>query len=109
MIDVSLLDNNLLSLSFQPVWFNRLVAVIQGEVEKTIAERQQTLEIERFQGSGEMFFGDPERLLQVFQNILTNAIKFTPDGGRIRIDGRMLPGFLEITCIDTGIGIDYDD
>jgi signal transduction histidine kinase len=56
-----------------------------------------------------MFFGDPERLLQVFRNILTNAIKFTPDGGRIRIDGRMLPGFLEITCTDTGIGIDYDD
>jgi signal transduction histidine kinase len=109
MIDVSLLDNNLLSLSFQPVWFNRLITVIQGELEKIITERLQTFEFVRFQGCGEMFFGDPERLLQVFRNILTNAIKYTPDGGCIKIDGRMLPGFMEITCTDTGIGIDNDD
>jgi signal transduction histidine kinase len=109
MIDVSLLDNNLLSLSFQPVWFNQLISVIDGELGKTLIDRQQKLDIVRFQGSSDMFFGDPERLLQVFRNILANAIKFTPDGGRIKIDGRKLPGFLEITCTDTGIGIDYDD
>jgi len=109
MIDVSLLDNNLLSLSFQPVWINRIVTGIRGELEKTIIERNQTLEIIPFKGSGDVFFGDPERLSQVFRNILTNAVKYTPDGGRITIDGRILPGFIEITCSDTGIGIDYDD
>jgi signal transduction histidine kinase len=109
MIDVSLLDNNLLSLSFQPVWINRLVTGIKGELEKTIIERQQTLEIISFKGCGDVFFGDPERLSQVFRNILANAIKYTPDGGRITIDGRILPGFMEITCTDTGIGIDYED
>jgi signal transduction histidine kinase len=40
---------------------------------------------------------------------LYNAIKYTPDGGKIIIDGRRLPGFLEVTVCDTGIGIDPDD
>ena len=38
-------------------------------------------------------------------NVITNAIKYTPDGGTITIDGRLLPGFVEIIVADTGIGI----
>jgi len=34
-----------------------------------------------------------------------NAIKFTPDSGTITLNGRLLPGFIEITVTDTGIGI----
>lgn len=52
---------------------------------------------------------DEERLDQAFQNILTNAIKYTPDGGRISVDGRLLPGFVEIKVSDTGIGINAVD
>jgi signal transduction histidine kinase len=109
MIDVSLIDNKLMSLNFQPVWLNRLMSVLVEEFAGTIKERRQHLEIHPFPGSSEMTFGDPERLLQVFRNILTNAVKYTPDGGQITIDGRKLPGFLEITITDNGIGIDSDD
>jgi signal transduction histidine kinase len=56
-----------------------------------------------------MTFGDSERLYQSLKNLLTNAIKYTPDGGAITVDGRTLPGFIEITITDTGIGIDEDD
>jgi signal transduction histidine kinase len=43
------------------------------------------------------------------RNVIINAIKYTPNGGQITIDGRMLPGFIETTISDTGIGIDPDD
>jgi signal transduction histidine kinase len=56
-----------------------------------------------------MTFGDPERLYQALRNVVSNAVKFTPDGGRISINGRMLPGFIEITVSDSGIGIDPED
>jgi signal transduction histidine kinase len=59
-----------------------------------------------FEGSDVLFYADPERLYQVYRNILSNAFKYTPDGGRIVIDGRLLPGFVEVTITDTGIGID---
>jgi signal transduction histidine kinase len=109
MIDVSLIDNNLLSLNFQPVWLNRLFNVLYTEFTDYIAERKQSLVLIDFPGFNEMTFGDPERLLQVFRNILTNAVKFTPDGGKIEISGRKLNGYIEINICDTGIGIAADD
>ena len=109
MIDVSMIDNNLLSLNFQPVWINRLFDVIEHEFTGIIQGRKLTLQIYSFNGSGEMTYGDNERLYQAFRNLVLNAIKYTPDGGKITIDGRKLPGFIEVTIKDTGIGIDPDD
>lgn len=109
MIDVSMIDNNLLSLNFQPVWLNRLLQVTQREFTETLKERNQVLEIHPFPGWDEMTFGDDERLFQALRNVVSNAIKYTPDGGRIVVDGRRLPGFVEMTIADTGIGIDPED
>lgn len=109
MLDVSLIDNRLLNLNLQPVWINRLLFLLQTELSPALQERQQILEILEFPGAKEMTFGDPERLLQVFRNVLTNAIKFTPNNGRIWVDGRRLPGFIEVSIHDNGIGIANDD
>lgn len=105
MIDVSLIDNCLLSLHFQPIWLERLLRDIQHEFHSIVLQRRQTLEVLPFPGSQEMTFGDPERLAQAFRNLVANAVKYTPDGGSIRIDGRKLPGFVELLVQDTGIGI----
>jgi signal transduction histidine kinase len=48
-------------------------------------------------------------MMQAVRNVINNAIKFTPDGGMITIDGRTLAGFIEVTISDTGIGISADD
>ena len=109
MIDVSLIDNNLLSLHFHPLWINRLLDVLKGEFEGVINERRLDLKIYPFEGADEMTFGDNERLYQAFRNLFSNAIKYTPDGGKIIINGRKLPGFIEITFTDSGIGIDPED
>jgi signal transduction histidine kinase len=109
MIDVSLIDNNLLLLNFQPIWMNRLLSVLKNEMQQYLKERRQTIIIHTFPGSNELTYGDPERLLQVLRNVLTNAIKFTPDGGKITVDGRKLPGFIEVLIHDTGIGIAPED
>lgn len=109
MIDVSLIDNNMLSLNFQPLWLGQLLTLLQNEFAPIAANRHQTLEIRQFPGSETMLFGDPERLYQAFRNVVNNAIKYTPDGGRITIDGRLLPGFVETTIADTGIGIAPED
>jgi signal transduction histidine kinase len=109
MIDVSMIDNNLLQLNFQPVWINRLLNMLRDENDQIIKDRCLIFEVYDFPGSGEMTFVDPERIMQVFRNVLNNAIKYTPDGGRITITGRKLPGFVEMIMRDTGIGIDPED
>lgn len=105
MIDVSLIDNNMLSLNSQPLWLSRILEMVHKNLGDLMQERQLKLEIKRFPGSEEWLYADPERLYQAFQNLLTNAIKYTPDGGSITVDGRTLPGFVEVTVADTGIGI----
>jgi signal transduction histidine kinase len=109
MIDVSLIDNHLLTLNFQPMWVNRMIDILKEEYEDAILLRRQTLSVELFDGSGEMLFADTERIYQAFSNLLSNAIKFTPDKGKIKISGRSLPGFIEIIFSDTGIGIAPED
>jgi signal transduction histidine kinase len=105
MLDVSLIDNDLLSLNLQPLWINQLLNLLKREMEPVIEERRQTLEIRDFPGGETWIYADPERLYQAFKNVISNAVKFTPDKGQITIDGRSLPGFIEITITDTGIGI----
>jgi signal transduction histidine kinase len=105
MIDVSLIDNHLLSLNLQPVQISQLLDLLRNELIPIIQERQQILELKKFSGSDTWIFADPERLYQALRNILSNAIKFTPDKGTIKVAGRTLPGFIEITVADTGIGI----
>jgi len=48
---------------------------------------------------------DRQRLRQVMANLVDNALKYTPHGGRVTIAGRALPGEVELTVADTGAGI----
>ncbi len=52
--------------------------------------------------------GDPDRLRQIIYNLLTNAIKFTPHGGRVTVSLERLGQNAAVTVTDTGIGIDQD-
>jgi signal transduction histidine kinase len=105
MIDVSQIDNHLLVLNFQPVWLNRMFIMLNADFANILQRRRQQLVIKPFEGSDTLIFADPERLYQAIKNLVSNAVKYTPDGGTITIDGRTLPGFIEITVSDTGIGI----
>jgi len=49
--------------------------------------------------------GDRVRIKQIFYNLLTNAVKFTPEGGRVRIEASHEKDFVLFSVSDTGIGI----
>ncbi len=105
LIDVSKIDNDLLSLNLQPTTLAKLLRLLRVSVESTVAERHLLLDVREFTGSDLWVYADSERLYQAFRNLFENAIKYTPDGGSIVVDGRTLPGFVEVTVADTGIGI----
>ena len=109
MIDVSMIDMDLLELHFQPVWLSRLVDILVDEFTDAVKARQLTLEVKEFEDKDKPILGDPERLHQAFRNVIVNAIKFTPDGGKITISAKSLPKFFDVRVADTGIGIAPDD
>jgi signal transduction histidine kinase len=53
--------------------------------------------------------GDERKVKQVLLNLLSNAVKFTPEGGRISLTAGLTDGAVEISVIDTGIGIAPED
>jgi signal transduction histidine kinase len=114
MFDVAQLDTETMDLNLmrQPV-----SAIIDGAVRNwamPLEERNLTIKIEGIEDLPPIT-ADSKRLKQAFSHLIQNAIKYTPDGGDIRITGRMLEWTLpqdqaiEIIVADTGIGIDPED
>lgn len=52
---------------------------------------------------------DPNRFNQMMTNYLSNALKFTPEGGRVAIKARKKGDFVEVSVVDNGIGISHED
>jgi two-component system phosphate regulon sensor histidine kinase PhoR len=74
------------------------------------AARDKNLSIEILAGSEDGILGDHDRLVQVFVNLIDNAIKYTASGGEIRVGWEpTADGLLKIRVIDTGIGIPAAD
>ncbi len=109
MIDVSMIDNDLLKLNLQPMQVNTMLETLSYEIESSLRHRKLTLQRKDFDGNRQWVYADSMRLAQAFRNLINNAIKYTPDGGTITIDGRTLPGFVEVTITDTGIGISAEN
>jgi signal transduction histidine kinase len=111
MFDVSALGVGALPLRVEPVHLIRVLTEAVARWQAALEQRQQGLVmygVERLP----YLDGDHERLVQTFSNLINNAIKFTPDGGRIEIQGRMIEGsepVIEIIVADTGVGIDPED
>lgn len=109
MLDVSLISLDMIELHLQPAWLHQIINAVERNTASQLAERDLELIIERDTIPRQPIYADPERLIQVFHKIVNNAIKYTPDGGRITIEARELTGFTDITVIDNGIGISAND
>ena len=53
----------------------------------------------------EIAIADERKFKQILLNLLSNSVKFTPEGGRIGIAGKRLPDAIEVSVTDSGIGI----
>ncbi|MCP4662834.1 MAG: response regulator [bacterium] len=83
-----------------------LEPVIRHVVEALTSIHGRTLHLEcEVQPDLPQAYGDAASLTQVFENLLTNAVKFSPAGGRIRLTVQEVAGGIETAVADEGIGI----
>ena len=107
LLDVSRIMSGKLRLNMEPV---DLTDVIHAAVE-TVRPASDAKDIQidvDLKSAGAMVSGDADRLQQVIWNLLANAVKFTPNGGRIVIELANVDGAVEVRITDNGIGIDAD-
>jgi len=108
LIDASYIDAEVLTLNIQKTSLARVINLAINEFKPALASRNLKLSIQNLDELPSIE-GDPQRLYQVFYNLISNAIKYTPDGGKITISGKVLDSeFVQITVSDTGIGIPPD-
>lgn len=107
MIDITKIDTQVLKLNKVPFRMSDLFMRLTQYYEPALSERNLTLEIDDL-SQLPLIQADAELLQKVFLQLVMNAIKYTPDGGKIRISNRIdrAKNMLEIEIADTGIGID---
>jgi signal transduction histidine kinase/ActR/RegA family two-component response regulator len=105
LLDVSRIIAGTLQMAPQPV---DLVAVTQSALDVVTplaADKHVDLRLCAGPGSAAPVTGDVVRLHQVIWNLLANAIKFTPEGGRIDVSIERRGSQIEVNVVDTGRGI----
>jgi signal transduction histidine kinase/ActR/RegA family two-component response regulator len=105
LLDVSRIIAGTLHLAPQPV---DLVAVTQSalDVVRPLAvDKQIDLRFSPEPGATALVSGDGGRLLQVTWNLLANAVKFTPEGGRVDVSVERVGSSIEMHIADTGQGM----
>ncbi|NOT32864.1 MAG: response regulator [Candidatus Eisenbacteria bacterium] len=107
LVDVSRVVSGKFRLDVRPI---DLMPVIKAAVDAQIPAsdaKQIRLQVVLDERSG-FVSGDSERLQQVMSNLVSNAIKFTPKGGRVQVVLQRAESHVEVTVSDNGLGIDSE-
>jgi len=109
MLDVARIDNQTLELVKVPTHLDFVVRKVVTQFSSALTERRLTLTLDGLEGLPAVQ-ADPEILQKVFSKLVVNAIKYTPDGGAIKITGFKddVGHAIEVVVSDTGIGIAPD-
>jgi PAS domain S-box-containing protein len=105
LVDVASIERGQLSLERGPTSPSRILERalhmfrVEAEAHGIVLTRDTAA------GLPEEFNADESRIVQVMSNLIRNAIKFTPDGGRITLQAEPADGAVRFTVADTGVGI----
>lgn len=103
LLDVSRIESGKLEFHWEPVDLAALVREVADRLQMMTAHHMLELS---FEGDVDTpVTGDRDHLEQVLDNLLTNAIKFSPDGGAINVALRDAVGSVVLSVADQGVGI----
>ncbi len=117
LLDISRIESGRIRLELGDVSIQKMIEDVLRTIRGQIEGKQQTLEVE-IASDLPLVRGDRSRLMQVLTNLVSNAHKYTPEGGDITVSARMWSdgqsgkgedGFVLCSVADTGIGMSAED
>lgn len=116
MLDIASIDSRSMELQQEEVSIGTLIKMVIKSFSDSLKDRNLSLETENL-AELPVIDGDSEALRKVFYHIIINAIKYTPDGGKITVTGLpvspgqmgLTQGGVEVIISDTGIGINPEN
>lgn len=105
ILDMSRIVSGKLRLNIQPVDLREIVRVAIETLQPAANGKGVLLEV--VEGPVlKHLHGDPSRLQQVLWNLISNAVKFSPKGGKVEVSIQRVASQVEVRVTDTGVGID---
>ncbi|TFH50182.1 MAG: GHKL domain-containing protein [Methanothrix sp.] len=108
MLDVSRLESKALKINKYPIWIDDIAKNVIDDLSRLAGLKEQAVSL-IVEGSQSEMEGDGRRIKQVFNNLLTNAIKYTQKNGEIEVKIAYQPKDVCISITDNGIGIAKKD
>ncbi len=107
ILDLSKIEAGQMELRLQAVNIAEVVNQVAATVEPLTSQKKIQFKI--VDGGAGDITADAGKVKQMLLNLASNAVKFTSEGGMVTIETRRLPGSIEVSFTDTGIGIDKED
>jgi|LGVF01.1.fsa_nt_gb signal transduction histidine kinase len=103
-------DSGAVRLYIEPIQLPEIINSVIEDFEPIILENHQEINV-NIQDDLPVIYGDIHKIIQIFSNLLSNALKYTPDGGKININTDIATNDQEIlvNINDNGIGISKED
>lgn len=107
MLNISRIESGRIALRLTDVDLVQLANEVLDEVKAKAAEKDIKLKL-----NVHIFpkvLADPDKIHEVYLNLIGNALKFTPNGGTVTVDFRQKDPFIYVSITDTGVGIHKED
>jgi PAS domain S-box-containing protein len=108
LLDVSRIESGKIQLDMRPIEVADLIRGVSDSMRPQLAAKGQHLVVDVPDEIAPMI-GDHDRLIQIVTNLISNAYKYTPNGGTITVTATPEPAHVCISVSDTGIGLTPED
>jgi signal transduction histidine kinase len=108
MLDTSKLESRKFKIQKQPIELEEMAKSAIDEMSRLadLKEHSMSLKINK---KLPQIMGDDQRIRQVFSNLITNAVKYTPNKGRIEVEIKDENRYILVSISDTGMGISEEE
>lgn len=106
--DINRIESGRMKFEMKQFDLHDTVVDVADSLREAIAGRQQTLTVE-LPDELPLIYADPNRVNQIVGNLVSNAHKYTPDGGAITVRAGQHDDHVEVAVIDTGLGISEEN
>lgn len=110
VLDMSKIESGKMNIVAEPFWIRQLIRGAADMCREQSEQKKQRLLCETGSGTDHCYLGDTLRLNQILMNLLTNAVKYTGEGGTVRVSAERIregrkADVIRIRVEDNGIGI----
>jgi len=108
ILDLSKIESGKMELKLGDIELPSVIESLRSEIMPMLVTRKQSLDIKVEKGLP-LVRADKAKVRQVLLNLLSNATKFTPDGGKLKVEAVRENNWCRVSVIDNGIGIKKKD